>query len=47
VGELAHGAAELVVLAVVVAALDGVTAHYGRFPVVIVRFIRVEVDLGA
>jgi hypothetical protein len=45
VGELAHGAAQLVVLAVVVAALDSVTAHDGCFPVVIIGLISVEVDL--
>lgn len=45
VGELAHGAAQLVVLAVVVTALDGVAPHHGSFPVVIVRLVRVEVDL--
>jgi hypothetical protein len=45
VGELAHGAAQLVVLAVVVAALDGIAAHHGRLAVVIVRLVCVEVDL--
>jgi hypothetical protein len=45
VGELAHGAAQLVVLAVVVAALDGIAAHDGRLAVVIVGFVGVEVDL--
>jgi hypothetical protein len=45
VGELAHGATQLVVLAVVVAPLDGIAAHHGRLPVVIVRLVCVEVDL--
>lgn len=46
-GELAHGATELVVLAVVVASLDRIAAHYCHFSVVIVGFVCVEVDLGA
>jgi hypothetical protein len=46
VGELARGAAQLVVLAVVVAALDGVAAHDGDLAVVIVGPVGIEVDLG-
>jgi hypothetical protein len=46
VGKLAHGAAELVVLAVVVAALNGIAAHHRGFSVVIVGLVCVEVDLA-
>lgn len=46
VGELAQRAAELVVLAVVVAALDGVAAHDERLAVVVVGLVRVEVDFA-
>jgi hypothetical protein len=46
VGELAQRTAQLVVFAVVVAALDAIAAHHGRLPVVIVGLVGVEVDLG-
>ena len=45
-GELAQRAAELVVLSVVVAALDGVAAHDEGLAVVVVGLVRVEVDLA-
>jgi hypothetical protein len=46
VGELAQRAAQLVVFAVVVAALDAIAAHHGRLPVIIVGLVGVEVDLA-
>jgi hypothetical protein len=45
VGKLSQGSGELIVFSVIVASLDCVAAHDGCFPVIIVAFVRVEVDL--
>jgi hypothetical protein len=46
VGELAQRTAQLVVFAVVVAALDGIAAHNEGLAVVVVGLVCVEVDLA-
>jgi recombinational DNA repair ATPase RecF len=45
VGKLSQGSGELIVFSVIVASLDCVATHDGCFPVIIVAFVRVEVDL--
>ena len=44
-GKLSQGSGELIVFSVIVASLDCVATHDGCFPVIIVAFVRVEVDL--